>query len=121
MAVQQLLVKSSFFSVTRPNSQLLFNVCFLLMTHLTDQLSEILGVFFRFRSKSYFRIASGLFKIRPSTAKSFIRNFAAACKDVAFFANLNPSLFFNILAVLCCRLGKRRATPTRTSKEQKVQ
>ena len=39
MAVQQLLVKSSFFNVTRPNSLLLFHVCFLLMTLITIAIS----------------------------------------------------------------------------------
>ena len=33
-------------------------------------------------------------------AKKWTKNCAAACKVVAFFANLNPPLFFNIFAVL---------------------
>lgn len=41
MAVQQLLVKSSFFNVTRPNSLLLFNVCFLLMALITIAISYL--------------------------------------------------------------------------------
>lgn len=48
----------------------------------SDQLYLRISAFlFRFRSIRYFRIASGLFKIRPSTAKSFIRKYIFCTAD----------------------------------------